>query len=209
VCRSRFGQAQIIEKLKAAKAKKEIPPPEPGGMAYMMSKQAYLTDRVPHNLAHVMFFVPTTDPATWAANSAIAPIALLQQDPIADITTFGVLVGTWSDGTAVPSSHGTAAPSSDSARCSFSLQVRSGWRRGASSFLLPDSRRWECHCGCVGKSNQVRGLQRIGTGKKGQKHELIGVHEYDIKAAMHLICLLNEGIELMRSGTITLPRPEQ
>jgi hypothetical protein len=61
----------------------------------------------------------------------------------------------------------------------------------------------------VGKSNQVRGLQRIGTGKKGQKHELIGVHEYDIKAAMHLICLLNEGIELMRSGTITLPRPEQ
>lgn len=84
-------------------------------MAYMMSKQAYLTDRVPHNLAHVMFFVPTTDPATWAANSAIAPIALLQQDPIADITTFGVLVGTWSDGTAVPSSHGTAAPSSDSA----------------------------------------------------------------------------------------------
>jgi hypothetical protein len=26
---------------------------------------------------------------------------------------------------------------------------------------------------------------------------------------MHLISLLNEGIELMRSGTITLPRPEQ
>jgi hypothetical protein len=40
---------------------------------------------------------------------------LLQQDPIADITTFMVLVGTWSDGTAVPSSDGTAAPSSGSA----------------------------------------------------------------------------------------------
>jgi hypothetical protein len=110
-----LSKEQIIEKLKAAKAKKEIPPLEPGGMAYMMSKQAYLTDRVPHNLTHVMFFVPTTDPATWGANSAIAPIALLQQDPIADITTFGVFVGTWSDGTAVPSSHGTAPPSSDSA----------------------------------------------------------------------------------------------
>ena len=56
---------------------------------------------------------------------------------------------------------------------------------------------------------QVRRLQGIGTGKKGQRHELIGVHGYDIKAAMHLIRLLNEGIELMRSGTITLPRPEK
>src|SRR5258705_13873591 len=32
---------------------------------------------------------------------------------------------------------------------------------------------------------------------------------YDIKAAMHVIRLLNEGMELMRSGTITLPRPEK
>jgi uncharacterized protein len=56
---------------------------------------------------------------------------------------------------------------------------------------------------------QVRRLQGIGTGKKGQRHELIGTHGYDIKAAMHVIRLLNEGIELMRSGTITLPRPEK
>jgi predicted nucleotidyltransferase len=56
---------------------------------------------------------------------------------------------------------------------------------------------------------QLRRLQGIGTGKKGQRHELIGEHGYDIKAAMHVIRLLNEGIELMRSGTITLPRPEK
>ena len=56
---------------------------------------------------------------------------------------------------------------------------------------------------------QIRRLQGIGTGKKGQRHELIGEHGYDIKAAMHVIRLLNEGIELMRSGTITLPRPEK
>ena len=55
---------------------------------------------------------------------------------------------------------------------------------------------------------QLRRLQGIGTGK-GQRHELIGAHGYDIKAAMHAIRLLNEGIELMRSGTITLPRPEK
>ncbi len=56
---------------------------------------------------------------------------------------------------------------------------------------------------------QLRRLQGIGTGKKGQRHELIGEHGYDIKAAMHVIRLLNEGIELMRFGTITLPRPEK
>jgi predicted nucleotidyltransferase len=56
---------------------------------------------------------------------------------------------------------------------------------------------------------QLRRLQGIGTGKKGQRHELIGEHGYDIKAAMHVIRLLNEGIELMQSGTITLPRPEK
>jgi predicted nucleotidyltransferase len=57
--------------------------------------------------------------------------------------------------------------------------------------------------------SQVRRLRGLGTGKKGQRHELIDVHGYDVKAAMHVIRLLNEGVELMRSGTITLPRPEK
>lgn len=99
---------QMIEKLKTAKAKGEIRPLEPGGMAYMMSKQAYLTDRGSHNLSHLMFFVPTTDAADWGANSALAPVGLLQQDPIADITTFLIPVATWSDGSAIPSSDGAA-----------------------------------------------------------------------------------------------------
>ena len=49
----------------------------------------------------------------------------------------------------------------------------------------------------------------LGTGKKGQRREFIGMHGYDVKAAMHIIRLLNEGIELMRSGFIALPRPEK
>jgi hypothetical protein len=93
---------QIIEKLKAAEARKEIPPLEPGGMAYMMSKQAYLTDRGDHNLAHVMFWVPNTDAASWGANVPKSPIILLQQDPVAPITLFGIPVGAWSDGTPAP-----------------------------------------------------------------------------------------------------------
>jgi uncharacterized protein len=57
--------------------------------------------------------------------------------------------------------------------------------------------------------SQVRRVRGLGTGKKGQRHEFIDVYGYDVKAAMHIIRLLNEGIELMRSGTITLPRPEK
>lgn len=107
-----LSKEQIIDALKAAKTRKEIPPLEPGGMAYMMSKQAYLTDQVPHNLSHVMFFVPTTDPETWGAKSALSPVGLIQQDSIADITTFLVAVGTWSDGSGVLSSDPTSALSS-------------------------------------------------------------------------------------------------
>jgi hypothetical protein len=97
-----LSKEHIIEKLKAAKAKKELLALEPGAMAYMMSKQAYLTDQDDHNVAHIMFFVPSTDPATWGANAAQSPVLLLQQDRIAEITTFMIPVGRWSDGTAAP-----------------------------------------------------------------------------------------------------------
>jgi uncharacterized protein len=56
---------------------------------------------------------------------------------------------------------------------------------------------------------QLRRLQGIGTGKRGQRHEYVGQHGYDTKAAMHTVRLLHEGIELMQRGTITLPRPEK
>ncbi len=55
---------------------------------------------------------------------------------------------------------------------------------------------------------QLRRLKGEGTGKHGQRPEYIGKHGYDTKAAMHIIRLLNEGIEFMRTGRITLPRPE-
>ena len=46
-----------------------------------------------------------------------------------------------------------------------------------------------------------------GTGKHGQRPDLIEEFGYDTKAAMHLIRVLEEGIELMDTGVITLPRP--
>jgi uncharacterized protein len=46
-----------------------------------------------------------------------------------------------------------------------------------------------------------------GRGKKGQRPELEEKFGYDVKAAMHAIRLLNECLEVLISGTITLPRP--
>jgi len=46
-----------------------------------------------------------------------------------------------------------------------------------------------------------------GTGKHGQRDELVVQHGYDTKAAMHTLRILLEGIELMKSGWISLPRP--
>jgi predicted nucleotidyltransferase len=45
-----------------------------------------------------------------------------------------------------------------------------------------------------------------GTGKHGQRPEIIGKFGYDTKAAMHTLRLLYEGIELMKDHWVTLPR---
>lgn len=46
-----------------------------------------------------------------------------------------------------------------------------------------------------------------GSGKHGQRPELIDEFGYDTKAAMHLIRVLEEGRELMDTKAIELPRP--
>jgi len=56
--------------------------------------------------------------------------------------------------------------------------------------------------------SMLKRLKGEGQGKHGQRPELEQEHGYDTKAAMHLIRVLCEGIELMKRGTITLPRPE-
>jgi uncharacterized protein len=56
-------------------------------------------------------------------------------------------------------------------------------------------------------------LQRItgerGRGAKGRRLEYENAFGYDSKAAMHCLRLYLECIELMRFGTITLPRPDR
>ncbi|MGA9978941.1 MAG: hypothetical protein WBQ08_09940 [Candidatus Sulfotelmatobacter sp.] len=95
------SKAQIMEGI-AAFAKKELPPLEPGAFTYMMSKEAYLTDRDDHNLAHLMFYTPLMDKAVWGADLPKSPVMLNPQFAPEGIDVFMVLTGMWSDGTLAP-----------------------------------------------------------------------------------------------------------
>jgi hypothetical protein len=90
---------QMVDGMKAAFDKKELPTLEPGAMCYMLSRQGYLSDRDGHWHPHLMFFVPQTDAVTWGADLPGSPI-LASDDPQDRLTVFLVPVAKWSDGTA-------------------------------------------------------------------------------------------------------------
>lgn len=97
------SKAQIQQWEKEAYARKELPATvEPGAMAYMMSKRAYLTDKGSHNLAHLMFYTPVMNRANWGADAPNSPVIFLQQVTPEPFTVFLVPTGKWSDGTSAP-----------------------------------------------------------------------------------------------------------
>lgn len=66
---------QRVEGLRAAYARKAIPALAPGALGYMMSRQSYLTDAPPHNLAHVMMFTATRGASVqWGASLPHVPL---------------------------------------------------------------------------------------------------------------------------------------
>jgi hypothetical protein len=95
-------KAQMIDRIKAAFDKKELPLPAPGAMCYMMSKEAYLTDSGNHNLAHLMFEIPRMDGAALGADLPNSPVIVGPQNGPEPMTDMIVPVGKWSDGTAAP-----------------------------------------------------------------------------------------------------------
>jgi hypothetical protein len=98
------SKAQIIEAIKAF-IKQELPPLERGAMAYMLSKDQYLTDDGDHHwVAHLMFYTPLMDGAVWGADLPYSPVMLNPQFGGAPepIDVFMVPTRRWSDGTAVP-----------------------------------------------------------------------------------------------------------
>ena len=106
------SDAEVMDRIKAALRTKEIPPLAAGAMCYMMSKNAYLSAQGEHNMAHVMFYVPTNDSTTWGANLPGSPVMggnywyLLPGHEAdagceAPISVLLVATSTYSDGTAV------------------------------------------------------------------------------------------------------------
>jgi len=97
-----LSKPQILDRIKAAVAGKELPTPEPGAMSYMMSKEQYLNDAVGHWYPHLMFHIPKTDGAGWGANLDGSPVVMDPREVPEPQTIFFVPVGTWSDGTTAP-----------------------------------------------------------------------------------------------------------
>jgi hypothetical protein len=96
-------KAEIIDGNKTAFERGELPALEPGGMSYMMSKEAYLSDDGDHNLAHLMFYTHPLDGKTWGADLPKSPVMVIPQFKGAQpIDVFIVTVGRWSDGTPAP-----------------------------------------------------------------------------------------------------------
>lgn len=101
---------QMLDEVRAAVARNELPAPEPGAMSYMMSKDQLLGDGagVTHWHSHLMFHVPKADGASWGANLPGSPVVF--DSALGDAhpeypepqSIFFVPVGHWSDGTAAP-----------------------------------------------------------------------------------------------------------
>jgi hypothetical protein len=91
-------KAQLTETIAGAIEKKELPPMEPGAMCYMMSKQGFGGDTVPHWPSHLMFFYSDTDLSVWGANLPGSPVIGVA-DPTEHLTQFVIPTRRWSDGT--------------------------------------------------------------------------------------------------------------
>ena len=95
------SKAEIVQATGAALDKKELPALETGAMAYMLSKQQYLSDQGKSWHPHLMFFIPGDAVESWGGNLAGSPV-IAANDPEERATIFMVWVGAWSDGTPAP-----------------------------------------------------------------------------------------------------------
>ncbi len=101
-------EAQILDRLRAAVAGKELPATAAGSMAYMMSKDQYIDDSVKAWYPHVMMYAPKADGAnageSWGADRRGSPVVydnvhLIWPQPWA---VMFVPVWRWSDGSPGP-----------------------------------------------------------------------------------------------------------
>lgn len=95
------SKTEIVRAIGSALDKKELPALELAAMAYMMSKQQYLSDEGKHWHPHLMFFIPGDATKSWGADLPGSPV-IAANDPEEGATIFLVWVGKWSDGTPAP-----------------------------------------------------------------------------------------------------------
>jgi len=95
------SKTEIFKATTSALDRKELPPLEPGAMAYMMSKQQYLGDRDMSWRPHVMFFAAGDATKSWGADLPDSPV-MAANDPEERVTILFVLADKWSDGTIAP-----------------------------------------------------------------------------------------------------------
>jgi hypothetical protein len=93
------SKQKILEAVRAALARKELPLPEPGAMSFMLSKNGYLSDADDHWHPHLMFYVPKASGASWGANLPGSPVVLDEREVPEPQTIFMVPLSRWSDGT--------------------------------------------------------------------------------------------------------------
>ena len=95
------SKTEIFKATTSALDRKELPPLEPGAMAYMMSKQQYLGDDDMSWHPHVMFFAAGDTTKSWGADLPDSPV-MAANDPEERVTILFVLADKWSDGTMAP-----------------------------------------------------------------------------------------------------------
>jgi len=98
-----YPKQEILKQTIAAMDSRELLPPEPGAMCYMMSKQQYLNDKDRNWHPHMMFFVAGDVAASWGANLPGSPV-IAANDAEERVTIFMMMAEHWSDGTAAPMS---------------------------------------------------------------------------------------------------------
>jgi hypothetical protein len=112
---SGLPKPQVIDRIKQAVAKKEVPALEAGAMCYMMSREQNLGDAGGHWHPHLMFYGPRSDGGDMGNDLPGAPVYLnpqFQNSP-EGLATYMVVVERWSDGVLAPIHKVTAAEAKD------------------------------------------------------------------------------------------------
>ena len=98
------SKTQVMDRLKQAVERKEIPALEAGSMCYMMSREANLGDTQGHWHPHLMFYGPRSDSGDMGNDLPGSPVLLnpqFQNSP-ERLATYMVVVERWSDGAPAP-----------------------------------------------------------------------------------------------------------